>query len=101
MIFAADYEGVTGFAVQYPQLKSVKAGGISLEETKKLGPGVFGPNGSNTESKTKVLRSQGHELLIDLDADIDEDFLDDTEDDTEITRVQVGEDDILCVKSRG
>jgi hypothetical protein len=36
-----------------------------------------------------------------LDADIDEDFLDDGEDDTEITRVQVGEDDILCVKKPG
>jgi hypothetical protein len=40
VIFAADYEGVTVFAVQYRRLKSVKAGGISLEDAKKLGPGV-------------------------------------------------------------
>ena len=79
----------------------MKAGEISLEEAKKLGPSVFGPNGSNAESKAKGLRSQDHELLIDLDADIDEDFLDDGEDDTKITRVQVGEDDILCVKKPG
>lgn len=96
--FAASYEGVTAFAVQYRRLKRSKAGGISLEEAQKLGPSVFGPRYSNSIPEAgaqHVIDNDGWE--IGLDDDIDEDVLENNDEDTKFVRIAIGDEDLLCL----